>query len=86
LSRSPRAQQHAPDSHATGKALPEAFDTVGTERPKLRQLCLDKQLVGNELPDGWLAAGVDQHAEHLVGFDGDFKKLLPRARFTHLKG
>lgn len=59
--------------------------SLGPEWPKLRQLCLDKQLSGNELPDGWLAAAVDQHAEHLVSFAGDFKKLLPRARFTHLK-
>jgi hypothetical protein len=59
--------------------------SLGPEWPKLRQLCLDKQLAGNELPDGWLAAAVDQHTEHLVSFDGDIKKLLPRARFTHLK-
>ena len=58
---------------------------LGPEWPKLRQLCLDKQLAGNQLPDGWLAAAVDQHAEHLVSFDRDFRRLLPRARFTHLK-
>ncbi|MDG0836210.1 TA system VapC family ribonuclease toxin [Roseateles saccharophilus] len=57
---------------------------LGPEWPKLRQLCLEKQLSGNDLPDGWLAAAVDQQAEHLVSFDRDFKKLLARARFTHL--
>jgi len=59
--------------------------SLGPEWPMLRQLCLDKQLAGNDLPDGWLAAAVEQHAEHLVSFDRDFRRLLPRARFTHLK-
>ena len=59
--------------------------SLGPEWPKLRQLCLDKQLVGNELPDGWLAAAVDHHAEHLVSFDRDFRKLLARSRFTLLQ-
>lgn len=57
----------------------------GPEWPKLRALCLEKQLLGNDLPDGWLAAAVDHQAEHLVSFDRDFKKLLPRTRFTLLK-
>jgi predicted nucleic acid-binding protein len=52
---------------------------------KLRQLCLDKQLVGNGLPDAWLAAAVEQQGEHLVSFDRDFRKLLGRARFTLLQ-
>ena len=59
--------------------------SLGPEWPKLRQLCLERQLAGNDLPDGWLAAAVDHHAEHLVSFDRDFKKLLPRTRFTLLK-
>ena len=57
---------------------------LGPEWPKLRQLCLDKQLAGNDLPDAWLAAAVEQLGEHLVSFDRDFKKLLGRARFTLL--
>lgn len=59
--------------------------SLGMEWPKLRQLCLEKQLNGNDLPDGWLAAAVDQQAEHLVSFDRDFRKLLARTRFTLLK-
>lgn len=58
---------------------------LGTEWPTFRQLCLDKHLAGNDLPDAWLAAAVEQHAEHLISFDRDFRKLLPRARFTLLK-
>ena len=58
---------------------------LGPEWLKLRQLCLDKQLVGNDLPDAWLAAAVEQQGEHLVSFDRDFKRLLGRARFTLLQ-
>ncbi len=57
---------------------------LGSEWPKLRQLCLDKQLGGNDLPDAWLAAAVSQLGEHLVGFDRDFRKLLSRSQFTLL--
>ena len=58
--------------------------TLGPEWPKLRQLCLDKQLGGNDLPDAWLSAAVEQGGEHLVSFDRDFRKLLARSRFTLL--
>ena len=58
---------------------------LGPEWPKLRQLCLDKLLGGNDLHDAWVAAAVDQRGEHLVSFDRDFKKLLGRARFTWLR-
>ncbi len=58
---------------------------LGPEWPKLRQLCLDKQLGGNDLPDAWLAAAVEQMGEHLVSFDRVFKKWLGRARFTLLE-
>lgn len=59
--------------------------SLGPEWPRLRQLCLDKQLVGNDLPGAWLAAAVEQLGEHPVSFDCDFGKLLSRSRFTHLK-
>lgn len=57
---------------------------LGSEWPMLRQLCLDKQLTANGLPDAWLAAAVMQLGEHLVTFDADFKKLLRRERLTVL--
>ena len=59
--------------------------TLGPEWPGLRQSCLDKHLAGNDLPDAWLASAVVHHAEHLVSFDRDFRKLLSRSQFTHLK-
>jgi uncharacterized protein len=59
--------------------------TLGPEWPKLKQLCVDKELGGNALPDAWLAAAVEQSGEHLVSFDRDFRKLLGRGRFTLLE-
>ena len=56
----------------------------GPEWPKLRQLCLDKQLGGNDVPDAWLSAGVAQLGEHLASLDRDFRKLLARSQFTLL--
>lgn len=58
---------------------------LGSEWSKLRQLCLDKQLSGNDLPDAWLSAAVTQSGEHLVSFDRDFRKLLSRSQFTLLE-
>ena len=57
---------------------------LGPEWSKLRQLCLDKQLTGNDLPDAWLSAAVTHRGEHLVTFDRDFRKLLTRSQFTLL--
>lgn len=58
--------------------------SLGPEWPKLRQLCLDKNLGGNALPDAWLSAAVAHLGEHLVSFDRDFRKLLSRGQFTLL--
>ena len=57
---------------------------LGPEWSKLRQLCLDKQLRGNDLPDAWLSATVAHLGEHLVSFDRAFRKLLSRGQFTLL--
>jgi toxin-antitoxin system PIN domain toxin len=57
---------------------------LGPEWPLLRQLCLDKQLSSNEVPDAWLSAAVVQTGEHLVSFDRDFRKLLGRNQWTLL--
>lgn len=57
---------------------------LGVEWPMMRQLCLEKNLMGNDIPDAWLAAAVIQQSEHLVTFDADFKKLLRRPQVTVL--
>ena len=58
--------------------------TLGPEWPRFRQLCLERHLSGNALPDAWLAAATAQTGEHLVSFDRDFRKLMRRSRFTWL--
>jgi toxin-antitoxin system PIN domain toxin len=57
---------------------------LGPEWPELRQLCLDKGLRGNDLPDAWLAAAVVRLGEHLVTFDRGFRRLLKRGQYTLL--
>ena len=57
---------------------------LGTEWPIMRQLCVEKKLAANAIPDAWLAAAVIQLGEHLVTFDADFKKLLKRTQVTVL--
>jgi toxin-antitoxin system PIN domain toxin len=59
---------------------------LGPEWKRLRALCLDKKVSGNEVPDAWLVAAVAQRGEHLVSFDRDFKRLLGRGQFTPLVG
>ncbi len=54
--------------------------SLGPEWPTVRQLCPDKQLAGNRLPDAWLAAATLQLGEHLVTFDTGFRRLLPRSQ------
>jgi uncharacterized protein len=58
--------------------------TVGPEWPRLRDLCIAKGLGANAVPDAWLAAAVQEHGDHLVTFDTDFKKLLDRSSVTVL--
>jgi toxin-antitoxin system PIN domain toxin len=58
--------------------------SLGAEWPVLRQLCIEKDLTANDIPDAWLAAAVIQLGEHLVTFDADFRKLLRRAQVTVL--
>jgi uncharacterized protein len=58
---------------------------LGPEWPLLRQLCLDKQLAGNALPDAWLAVATVHLGEHLVSFDRDFRKLIGRSQLTVLQ-
>ncbi len=57
---------------------------LGPEWSKLRQLCLDKRLGGNDVPDAWLSAAVAHMGEHLISFDRDFRKLLARGQLTLL--
>ena len=57
---------------------------LNAEWPIFRQLCIDRQLAANAIPDAWLVAAVIQRGEHLVTFDTDFKRLLKRTQVTVL--
>lgn len=57
---------------------------LGPEWPQMRKLCSDLTLAANDVPDAWLAAAAIHQGEHVVSFDADFKRLLPRAKFTRL--
>ena len=59
--------------------------TLGPEWPHLRKLCAEKALSANDVPDAWLAAAAIQQGLHLVSFDADFKRLIPRSQFTRLQ-
>lgn len=59
--------------------------SLGPEWPRLRTLCLEKRLGGNDLPDAWLSASVVHLGEHLVSFDRGFRKMLARSQFTLLR-
>jgi toxin-antitoxin system PIN domain toxin len=54
--------------------------TQGKEWRHLRELCLDKKLIHNDIPDAWLASVVMSHGDVLVTFDKGFKKLLPNSQ------
>jgi uncharacterized protein len=50
---------------------------TSSEWPVLRQLCLEKNLSANAIPDALIAATVVQNNEVLATFDRDFLSLLP---------
>ena len=58
---------------------------LGPEWPRFRQLCLDRPIGGNDVPDVWLAAATLHYGEHLVSFDRDFTRLVGRSQFTLLE-
>ena len=57
---------------------------LGGEWPAMRRLCVEKALSDNDVPDAWLAAAAIHQSEHVVSFDADFRRLLPKGRFTQL--
>ncbi len=50
-----------------------------------KQLCNDKSLTGNAIPDALIAATVTGANAHLVTFDRNFRKLLKRSQVTVLQ-
>jgi len=58
---------------------------LGAEWPQFQALCLEHTLAANDIPNAWLAAAVIRQGEHLVSFDCDFRRLLPRRQLTRLE-
>jgi toxin-antitoxin system PIN domain toxin len=56
----------------------------GREWPALRRMCMDGKLVGNAIPDAWIAAAVKASNGHLVTFHRGFTRLLGRGELTVL--
>ena len=52
--------------------------------PALRQLCLEKNLSANAIPDAMIVAAVVQNKEVLATFDRAFLRLLPPHRLQLL--
>jgi toxin-antitoxin system PIN domain toxin len=61
------------------------FAELGREWPVFRRLVSELGLGGNDVPDAWIAAAVQQHGERLVTFDRGFGRLLGRAEVTVLQ-
>lgn len=57
---------------------------IGGELAELGRLCVEKSLSANDIPDAWLAAAAIHQGEHVVSFDADFRRLLPKDQFTRL--
>ena len=60
------------------------FQAAGAEWPLLRDKLLTGRLRGNAVTDAWIAAATEALSEHLVTFDRDFERLLPRLSLTLL--
>lgn len=57
---------------------------VGQEWPAASEMCVERQAVGNDVPDVWIAAAVKYHREHLVTFDRGFRRYLRPRELTVL--
>jgi hypothetical protein len=55
------------------------------EWPTLRRLCIEGKLVGNAIPDAWIAAAVKVMNGRLVTFDRGFKRLLAKGELVLLE-
>jgi len=58
--------------------------SCGAEWPLLREKLQKDALTGNQVPDAWIAASVEQLGEHLVTFDRGFRPLLHPKAWTLL--
>lgn len=65
-----------------GTEIPEG----GRDWAALKRLVLEHGLAANDVPDGWIAAGVRTLGTRLVTFDTGFTRLLGRSELVLLRG
>ena len=65
---------------ADGASMPH----LGSEWNTFERLCIDLGVVGEDVPDAWIAAVVTADGLHLVTFDRDFTRLLRPTQYTLL--
>ncbi|MBI5496498.1 MAG: PIN domain-containing protein [Deltaproteobacteria bacterium] len=58
---------------------------VGAEWSRVERLCVEQGLIGNDIPDAWIAAAVMYRSDHLVTFDRGFRRWLPAGQLTVLE-
>lgn len=54
------------------------------EAADIEPATLGDEWSNNDVPNAWLAAAAIHQSEHVVSFDADFRRLLPRNQFTRL--
>ncbi|MDP2751534.1 MAG: PIN domain-containing protein [Rhodocyclaceae bacterium] len=57
---------------------------LGNEWSLFEYLCVREGLVGNEIPDAWIAAAAQFNNEHLVTFDKGFRRFMKPNEVTVL--
>lgn len=55
---------------------------LGDEWPLFEHLCAQHSLMGNAIPDAWIAAAAQSHHVHLVTFDKGFRRLMKASMVT----
>ena len=58
---------------------------LGPEWAAFEKLCIDHELSGVDISDGWIAAAVKANGLRLVTFDADFDRLLEPAECLRLQ-
>lgn len=59
--------------------------TLGKEWALFENICEQHGLVGNDIPDAWIAAAVLANHGHLASFDKGFLRFLKPSQFTLLR-
>lgn len=59
--------------------------TLGKEWALFEAICEQHALVGNDIPDAWIAAAVLANHDHLASFDRGFLRFLKPGQFTLLE-